>query len=185
MSEQFTPCIACDCVDDDLYYSPQGAGPFCPDCWQSLTDPDQTLLLEKRLEASETQIERLKTELDDSKFRYQQEYNIVDRIWKLLGNPPYLSLKGRSLYDLVQEKIDEAEWLKTELAQTKELMLFAHENMVRQKDTLITQLTDKLTELRRSFDFIDKAVWEAHQVPELIEKAQALTPLKPTGTKSA
>jgi hypothetical protein len=33
-------------------------------CWQSLTDPDQTLLLEKRLEASEAEIERLRAELD-------------------------------------------------------------------------------------------------------------------------
>jgi hypothetical protein len=54
---------------------------------------------------------------------------------------------------------------------------------VPEKDRLITELADNLLELRRSFDFIDKAVWDAHQVPELIEKAQALTPGNPTATK--
>jgi hypothetical protein len=61
MSDQLKPCVACDCIDDDHYYSPGGAGPFCGDCWQSLTDADQSLLLEKRLEHTEERVEELQT----------------------------------------------------------------------------------------------------------------------------
>jgi hypothetical protein len=43
MSDQLKPCVACDCVDNDQYYSPGGAGPFGGACWQSLTDADQSL----------------------------------------------------------------------------------------------------------------------------------------------
>lgn len=55
------------------------------------------------------EIERLRTKLDE-------ETKIVDRIWELLGNPGYDDLKGRSIYDLIQELIDKgslpeiAEW---------------------------------------------------------------------------
>jgi len=31
---------------------------------------------------------------------------IVDKIWQMLGNPAYSELKGRSIYDLIQELID-------------------------------------------------------------------------------
>jgi len=60
MSENFTVCAGCDCVDDDYYYSLEGGGPFCGECWASLTDADQSLLLEKRLEQYETYHEELK-----------------------------------------------------------------------------------------------------------------------------
>jgi hypothetical protein len=60
MSENFTLCAACDCVDDDYYYSLEGAGLFCGECWASLTDADQSLLLEKRLEQYEAYHEELK-----------------------------------------------------------------------------------------------------------------------------
>jgi len=59
MSDQLKPCVACDCVDDVQYYSPAGAGPFCGECWQALTDPDQALLLEKRLGQTEDLVEKL------------------------------------------------------------------------------------------------------------------------------
>jgi hypothetical protein len=61
MSDQLKPCVACDCIDDHQYYSPGGAGPFCGDCWQSLTDADQSLLLEKRLEQTEERVEELQS----------------------------------------------------------------------------------------------------------------------------
>jgi hypothetical protein len=60
MSENPTVCAVCDCVDDDHYYSPEGAGPFSGECCTSLTDADQSLLLEKRLEQYEAYHEELK-----------------------------------------------------------------------------------------------------------------------------
>ena len=65
MSEDLTPCIACDCLDDDMYYTLDGAGPFCAECWGSLTDPDQTLLLEKRLEKAEQALEERSDQRDE------------------------------------------------------------------------------------------------------------------------
>ena len=51
MTEENKVCAGCDYVIDtiDCHYTPAGAGPFCSDCWESLNDPDQMLLLEKRL----------------------------------------------------------------------------------------------------------------------------------------
>lgn len=67
MSENLTPCIACDCVDDHTYYSLNGAGPFCRECWESLTDADQTLLLEKRLEKAEQALEERSDQREEIK----------------------------------------------------------------------------------------------------------------------
>jgi len=53
-------CVACDCVDDEYFQTPAGAGPFCGECWESLCDPDQALLLEKRVAAYEVEVERLR-----------------------------------------------------------------------------------------------------------------------------
>jgi hypothetical protein len=52
-------CIGCDCWGV-AHYTPQGKGPFCDECWESLTDPDQSLLLEKRVAACEVEVERIK-----------------------------------------------------------------------------------------------------------------------------
>ena len=60
MSEEAKVCSACDCVDDEYFQTPTGAGPFCGECWESLCDPDQALLLEKRVAAYEVEVERLK-----------------------------------------------------------------------------------------------------------------------------
>jgi len=51
MKEEPKVCVACDCVDDEYFQTPAGAGPFCCECWESLCDPDQALLLEKRVAA--------------------------------------------------------------------------------------------------------------------------------------
>jgi hypothetical protein len=59
MSEKLTTCIACDCVDEELHYTAGGAGPFCGECWGSLNDPDQALLVERRLELTEQRVEEL------------------------------------------------------------------------------------------------------------------------------
>jgi hypothetical protein len=61
-----TLCVSCDCVSDpdDMYYSLGGAGPFCSECWESLNDPDQALLIEKRLEQTEARIEELEAEIE-------------------------------------------------------------------------------------------------------------------------
>ena len=60
MKEEPKVCVACDCVDDEYFQTPAGAGPFCGECWESLCDPDQALLLEKRVAAYEVEVERLR-----------------------------------------------------------------------------------------------------------------------------
>ena len=60
MSGDVKVCAACDCVIDEYFQTAAGAGPFCAECWQSLTDPDQSLLLEKRVAAYEVEAERFK-----------------------------------------------------------------------------------------------------------------------------
>jgi recombinational DNA repair protein (RecF pathway) len=59
-------CAMCDCHHDveDSYFSLAGVGPFCSECWESLTDADQALLLDKRLAASEQEIEKLRREIE-------------------------------------------------------------------------------------------------------------------------
>ena len=42
-------CQACDEVDEVLCFTRGGKGPFCVECFESLCDPDQALLLEERL----------------------------------------------------------------------------------------------------------------------------------------
>jgi hypothetical protein len=51
MKEEPKVCVACDCVDDEYFQTPAGAGRFCGECWESLCDPDQALLLERRVAA--------------------------------------------------------------------------------------------------------------------------------------
>jgi hypothetical protein len=59
MSDDVKVCIACD-QWDSARYTPLGERPFCSECFESLCDPDQTLLLEKRLAGYELELERLK-----------------------------------------------------------------------------------------------------------------------------
>jgi recombinational DNA repair protein (RecF pathway) len=59
-------CAACDCVDQYMYFTPAGAGPFCQECWEALNDPDQALMTEKRLAEAEAEIERLKRVIEIS-----------------------------------------------------------------------------------------------------------------------
>jgi hypothetical protein len=42
-------------------------------------------------------------EVDMWKRKYEEERAIVDRIWKILGNPTYEQLGGKSIYELVEE----------------------------------------------------------------------------------
>jgi hypothetical protein len=60
MKEEPKACVACDCVDNEYFQTPAGIGLFCGECWESLIDPDQSLLLEKRVAAYEVEVERLK-----------------------------------------------------------------------------------------------------------------------------
>ena len=43
------PCEICKQVDEISCFTPEDQGPFCMDCFESLCDPDQALLLEERL----------------------------------------------------------------------------------------------------------------------------------------
>jgi hypothetical protein len=58
-------CAICDCDHDaeHSWFSSAGAGPFCSECWQSLTDADEALLLDKRLAAAEQKIHELEREI--------------------------------------------------------------------------------------------------------------------------
>lgn len=41
-------------------------------------------------------------EADQWRRKYEEERAIVDRIWKILGNPSYEELNGRSIYELIE-----------------------------------------------------------------------------------
>ena len=60
MKEEPKVCVGCDCVDDEYFQTPAGIGPFCSERWESLSDPDQSLLLEKRVAAYEVEVEHLR-----------------------------------------------------------------------------------------------------------------------------
>ena len=66
MKEEPKVCVGCDCVDDEYFQTPAGIGPFCRECWESLIDPDQSLLLEKRVAAYEVEVERLRKLLTEA-----------------------------------------------------------------------------------------------------------------------
>ena len=61
MNDESSSCMAYDYVDEELHYTASGAGPFCGECWVALDDPDQALLVEKRLELTEQRLEELQT----------------------------------------------------------------------------------------------------------------------------
>lgn len=63
------------------------------------------------------QIDQANTATAAARFMYDQEYEIVARIWKLYGEPSYDDLKGRSIYDLVKESIDRAQSAESRLGQ--------------------------------------------------------------------
>ena len=46
-------------------------------------------------------------EISSLKNLYEEEKQIVARIWKFLGSPSFEELKGRTLYDLIGEKEEE------------------------------------------------------------------------------
>jgi hypothetical protein len=60
VSEEAIACLTCDCVGGEYFETSSGVGPFCGECWESLCDPDQALLLEKRVASYEVEVERLK-----------------------------------------------------------------------------------------------------------------------------
>jgi hypothetical protein len=66
MKEEPKVCVVCDCVDDEYFQTPAGIGPFCSERWESLSDPDQSLLLEKRVAAYEVEVERLRKLLTEA-----------------------------------------------------------------------------------------------------------------------
>ena len=43
-------------------------------------------------------------EISSLKNLYEEEKQIVTRIWEFLGSPSFEELKGRTLYDLINEK---------------------------------------------------------------------------------
>jgi hypothetical protein len=54
--------------------------------------------------------------------QYEEEKEIVARIWKFLGSPSFEELKGRTLYDLISEKEGELLRLQTRCALMEQLL---------------------------------------------------------------
>lgn len=52
-------CVTCSNEYGVGFWTRDGAGPFCDECWKALCDPDQALLTERRLAATEAKIELL------------------------------------------------------------------------------------------------------------------------------
>ena len=46
---------------------------------------------------------------------------------------------------------------------------------VGKKNRLITELADKFDEVQREFSSIDKSIWRAYEVPELLQRAREAT----------
>ena len=55
-------------------------------------------------------------EISSLKNLYEEEKQIVARIWEFLGSPSFEELKGRTLYDLIREKEEELQRLQTRCA---------------------------------------------------------------------
>ena len=91
MSEKAKACVGCDCVDDYYFETPTGAGPFSGECWESLCDPDQALLLEKRVAAYEVEVERLRELLNKAA-------SAVD-----FGHCPTGPVEGCEIHTLLEE----------------------------------------------------------------------------------
>jgi hypothetical protein len=53
---------------------------------------------------------------------YEEEKQIVARIWEFLGSPSFEELKGRTLYDLISEKEEELQRLQTRCALVEQLL---------------------------------------------------------------
>jgi hypothetical protein len=61
-------------------------------------------------------------EISSLKDLYEEEKQIVARIWKFLGSPSFEELKGRIFYDLISEKEEELQHLQTRCALLDELL---------------------------------------------------------------
>ena len=53
---------------------------------------------------------------------YEEEKQIVTRIWEFLGSPSFEELKGRTLYDLIREKEEELQRLQTRCGLMEQLL---------------------------------------------------------------
>jgi hypothetical protein len=61
-------------------------------------------------------------EISSLKNLYEEEKQIVTRIWEFLGSPSFEELKGRTLYDLINEKEKELQRLQTHCALLAQLL---------------------------------------------------------------
>jgi len=48
-------------------------------------------------------LNNIQSAVDYWKERYEEERAIVDKIWAILGNPTYKELKGKSIYELIED----------------------------------------------------------------------------------
>jgi len=63
---------------------------------------------------------RLREALERVTRERDEEKEIVSRVWEILGSPSFASLRGRSMYDLLQETISAHNDAQAELARQRE-----------------------------------------------------------------
>jgi hypothetical protein len=57
-------CLSCRCcVDDRYHFTFGGRGPFCSECFESLSDPDHALVLAERVARLEAKVSQLQADL--------------------------------------------------------------------------------------------------------------------------
>jgi hypothetical protein len=61
-------------------------------------------------------------EISSLKNLYEEEKQIVARIWEFLGSPSFEELKGRTLYDIIRKKEEELQRLQTRCALLEQLL---------------------------------------------------------------
>lgn len=74
--------------------------------------------------------------------KYHEEKLIVDRIWKMLGCTTYADVKGKSIYELIEDVQSERDKLRTQLA----------------------AVTKERNELKQMFDYLVRQIWETRWV---------------------
>lgn len=70
-----------------------------------LADTGVVLRLLDALDAADARVATLQAERDALQLRYDEECEIVARIWRMLGDPSYEDLGGRDIYDLINDAL--------------------------------------------------------------------------------
>lgn len=69
--------------------------------------------VQNRLAERDSEIDKLKAEAKHLRTLNDDAHAVIARIWAIFGNPSYEELKGRTIYDLVQEAANASKGSKT------------------------------------------------------------------------